>query len=550
MYKPGPVKMLLFFSGVFAVFWLLVLAKSFYLPLYLDSLFTVGAGAKLAEQGHFSETFMLYGLINPYFLEILIKLNPGALAPYFLRLIQFIATCTGLFFLSLSVSHVRKGTSRNTSILAAVSVVLGSAVTLIESFELTPETLTFSGFSILLYMMITYRPGKRYAVLTGLLLAFLAGARPTAVIFAIPVFLTIPDRFSKKSIASKYWRWSFLAVIISAVFLTAFPGVISISRLAVTVSSILFSITLLSLIIDARSGYLNVWKELFRIVLSFCVFVLLMFPSYFLYFRELTRQIIQYHIAVEVPCESIGLLTKNILLSFLNMTIAFPGPFAATGFFTAVGLFVWKRKHSNPVYRTLFLFAVGIIPFVFIVTRSENLQIRYLIPVITLVFAVSSIGIRYLMESRFRYLIVVPFLISSYELYEVLEFKTDGGVLNAFYNLSTRVYEGGGVQTVLSSTMGPCQSHYYGETGVSTSYPLLPYIPSELHVTDPDSAFYTVSFLVPSEGVRITETFGSVCEERNSMIRGSRYPGFVEFCYLTGRPWVWRGWSTVYITEP
>lgn len=78
----APGRLLLAFIVVFSILWVLVFANSFNLPLYLDSLFTIGAGAKLADQGHFSDTFMLYGLVNPYILEALLFFKLGALAPY------------------------------------------------------------------------------------------------------------------------------------------------------------------------------------------------------------------------------------------------------------------------------------------------------------------------------------------------------------------------------------------------------------------------------------------------------------------------------------
>jgi len=61
-------------------------------PLYIDSFFTLGAGVKLFLQGHSESTFMLYGLINPYALEGLMKLVPGPEATTLLSLLQVALT--------------------------------------------------------------------------------------------------------------------------------------------------------------------------------------------------------------------------------------------------------------------------------------------------------------------------------------------------------------------------------------------------------------------------------------------------------------------------
>jgi len=530
--------------GVLFVLWLLVLVNSFHLPVYLDSLFTIGAGARLAEDGILSPTFMLYGLINPYILYLFLRADLGAWAPYLLRIVQFIVAISGYVVLSLVASSATHGSSRRLSNLSALVAIFGSAVILIESFELTPEIVTFSVFCAMIYLMLNYKPNKVYPVLTGLFIALLVGARPTGIVIAIPVFLNVTEHYAPNTYANKYWRWLLLAVASVAALLSAFPGIVSTYILSISVLVLLLPATLVMCVIDVKRGYADVWKGMLQIVVSFCVFLLLLFPGYIINYHELVRQIIQYHIELEVQNGTIQSMVQNILLILLNVTIAFAGPLAAIGFFTSVGVFMLRGNRGNMMMRTVMLFAIGVIPFVIIMARNDNLQTRYAIPLMPLVFAVSSLGIKYIVESKIKYLIIIPFLISSYQIYEVVHNKTDGGVLNAFYDLGESEEYSINVETI-----GPCDAHYYGGKS-GTPYPLLPYTSGTLHDADAGSVIYEVSFNVPPPSHTLFRTYGCDYHARNYLIRGSRHPGWAGFVYLVGRPWVWRGWGIVYVTGP
>ncbi len=526
---------------VLAILWIFVLINYFNLPLYLDSLFTIGAGAKLADQGHFSSTFMLYGLVNPYILEALIFFKLGALAPHVLRLIQFSIALTGIFFLARTVSYRKNSLSSRLSFFTTIAVVLSSTTILIESFEPTPENATLCIFSILLYLLTIYRPGKRHCFLIGLTLALLAGTRPTSIILALPVFLAIPQSFSKKSYARKYWRWVFLIVASFGALLTSFPQLVSIQEIVLFAFPLMFFVTLFSFLHDRGAGHSKVWKEFLLIIAYFVILLPVLFPNYFLHFQEFIRQTKQYHLEVEYPCNSISIIGKSIFYSIIYITIAFPGPFAATGFFTAIGLFISKRrKNECSGYRNLSLFVLGIVPFVLIVTRNENFQARYLIPLMGLFFIIASIGVKYILSTKLKYFLLIPFLVSSYQLSEIVQYKTNGGILNAFYDLS--IEEPG---TIQAQDIGPCNPHYYGDSK-EIYYPLIPYIPANLHVFSPDNALYSISFNNPDSNYTVTKTYGSSQIERNSLVRASDFPSWTDLVYLTGRPWIWRGWSTVY----
>ena len=462
-------------------------------------------------------------------------------ASYVLRLVQFFIALTGFFFLVRAVSHGKKNQSLRLSFFSTIAVLLSSTVILIESFEPTPENATLCIFCILFYLLTAYKPGKRHCILIGLTLALLAGTRPTALILALPVFLVVPESFSAKSYARRYWRWIVLAIISCTALLTAFPKIISVTELSLTTFPLLLLVTLFSFIHDKRRGNGKVWNEFLLILASFVVLLPLLFPNYFLHFGELLRQTNQYHLEVEFPCDSFAIVGKRILFSLLHITVTFPGPFAATGFFAAVGLFFSKREKNKSNYRTLSLFAMGIVPYILIVIRNDNFQSRYLIPVMGLFFAVASIGIRHLLNSKLKYLLLIPFLVSSYQLYEVVQYKTDGGILNAFYDLSTKK------QGTIQTDIGACPPHFYGENR-STFYPLLPYAPSNRHVLNSENALYTVSFNRPPANYDVIGTYGNDHKDRERQVRGSNYPEWASFIFLTGKPWIWRGWSEAYFS--
>lgn len=526
--------MLCIFLACFTLIWIHMLTESFNLSLYYDSLFTIGSGAKLADQGHFSSTFMLYGLINPFVLEALLLMNQGSSAPYLLRLLQLIIAATGCVFAAKTVSRYGEYRKRKSAFLTVVAVFLSSSVIMIESLELTPENLSLCIFSILIYQLTVYKPSKRHSILLGFTVALLAGSRPTAIILAFPVFLVIPDFAAAASCLRKYWRWVFLAVISCAVPLTAFSDVVSETELGFVVLPALLFVTVLSFLCDRRKGNLRVWKELGLTVVSFLVFLLLLFPQYFLHFKELIRQVNQYHLDIEMRCISITQMANYVLYGFLYITITFPGPFAATGIFTAMGLIFSKRKVGNLNYHRLSLIALGVVPFLLTVVRNDNFQPRYLIPMLGIVLVVASIGISYLLRSKLKYLLIIPFLLSSYQLIEIVQNKTNGSFLNAFHDLS-RMEKG----TVNAQDIGPCQPHYYGDA-VSTFYPLLPYFSKDMHSMNRSTSRYVLSFAPPAAGYDIVGSYGNDLTGRNRLIRDSRYPQWVDFAILTGNTWMWR----------
>ncbi|NOQ22276.1 MAG: hypothetical protein GQ565_06465 [Candidatus Aegiribacteria sp.] len=522
------------------VLWVAVTISSFNLPIYLDSLFTVGAGARLAHHGHFSGTFMLYGLVNAYILEAFLALKLGALAPYLLRLVQFLMALTGFFFLCRGFSSLDKKHSVHLSFFSAVAVVLSSAVILIESFEPTPENAMLFAINILFYCMAVYKPSRKHAIITGVVLALMVGTRPTALILGLPVLLIIPEHFSDRAYAKKTLRWFILAVFSGAVILAAFPQIVSIEAIAIITAILVFPATLFSIIHDIRNDCFRVWNHLLMSLVSFILSLLILFPNYFLHFPELIRQVQEFHIEREVPCGSLSILAKNIFYSFMYLTIAFPGPFAATGFFTAIGLFFSKRR--SPDCRMLLLFVLGTVPFLFLACRNDNFQSRYLIPLMGVVFVVASIGLRYILSVRkLRILLLIPFLISSYQIFEIVQYKTQGGILNAFYDLNLQDNV-----TVLPLNIGPCWPGYYSQED-NICWPLMPYVESHLPEWNSEGARYSVSFSPLPDEYEILGVYGTDNSHRFRTIRMSDHPGWTTLFTLIREPWTWRGWNVAYL---
>ncbi|MCD4701138.1 MAG: hypothetical protein K8S24_04695 [Candidatus Aegiribacteria sp.] len=530
----------LFYIFVLIILWVAVAVRSFNLPIYFDSLFTIGAGARLAHHGHFSGTFMLYGLVNAYILEIFLALKMGALAPFLLRIMQLILALTGFFFLCRGFSLFDENHSNRLRFFSAAAVVLSSAVILIESFEPTPENAMLFAVNILFYRMAVYRASRKHAIITGVVLALMVGTRPTSMILWLPVLLIIPEHFSERAYAKKIWRWCILSVFSVAVTLTGFPQLISVEAIAIITAILVFTITLLSIIHDIRNDCFGVWNHFLIILISSSVSLVVLFPNYFLHISDLIGQIKHVHLAVEFPGGSPFILAKHIFYSFMYLTIAFPGPFAATGFFAAIGLFLSKRRSPN--CRMLLLFTLGTVPFLILACRNDNFQSRYLIPLMGVVFVVASIGLLYILSIRkLRILLLIPFLVSAYQIYEIVQYKTQGGILNAFYDLSLQEDA-----TVLLFGMGTCWPDYYSQED-NICWLLMPYVESHLPEWNSEDARYFVSFSPPPDQYEILGIYGTDDSYRAEMIRMSGHPDWISLLVLIREPWTWRDWDVAYL---
>ena len=527
--------------SVLLLIWLAVLARFYSLPFYMDSLYTVGAGARLAHMGHFSSTFMLYGLINPFIEEVLLIAGLGSMAPFLLRIFQFVMVGAGFFFLYLTSRTISRGENRKAVLLSIAAAVLSSTIMLIESFELTPETSMFLMISILMFTLTTYRPCLPHAVMLGTILALLIGTRPTALVLAFPMVMVLPEKFSEARFASCFWRWSLFAIAVLSAVISGFPGWISTSALISigTVTAIL--ITVFAAALDCRKRHCRFWTHLFVILLVFPVILFILFPHYFLYHAEFFRQLEAYHLDIEQPIGSLTMFFGNAGLGFMNLFLVFTGPLAATGLFAGLGFLLSDRSYFRR-YRLLILFAAGLLPFFLLVMRNTNLQPRYLIPLLGPFFILSAGGLKLLWNSRrIRILLAIPLLMSLFQLTEVVRYKHRGGILNALRHLGELK-----PNEVLIPSMTPFDPQYYSEED-NVRWPLVPFFDDHLPIWEETTPDYLICSGAVPEGYEIVRSFGDSDEVISIMVRGSAHPGWANALYLMRSPWKWRNWGIVHI---
>lgn len=524
-----------------ALIWLVVLARFYSLPLYMDSVYTMGAGARLAQMGHFSSTFMLYGLLNPFIEELLLLAGAGPLAPFLLRFFQFIMAVAGFYFLFLTARTLARDENVRMVRLTVAAAVLSSAVMLIESFELTPETSMFLMVCMMMYWLTACRPGFRHAAILGLILALLIGTRPTALALLFPVVLVLPEKFPEASFARGLWRWSLLAVALVSSILSGFPGAVHPGTLMKFTVASAAIITLFAIFLDCRRGCRSFWVHLLIVTLVFLVTLVLLFPNYFLHSDELLRQLKTYHLEIEQPVGAPPALIWNMFLGFLNLFLVFTGPFAAVGLFAGLGFLLFDRMYAHR-YRLLILFAAGLLPFFMLAMRNSNLQTRYLIPLLGPLFVLSATGLRSLFVSgRIRPLLIIPLLMSMFQLAEVVKYKHEGGLLNALYELSELQP---GEMSVRS--LSPFNPDYYSEED-DIRWPLVPFFGNDLPVWEENSPEYLICSETVPAGYEVIDSYGHSDDEIRTMVRESAHPGWSNTFFLLRSPWKWRNWGIFFV---
>lgn len=524
-----------------ALIWLAVLARFYELPVCMDSIYTMGAGARLAHMGHFSSTFMLYGLLNPFIEELLLLAGAGPLAPFLLRIFQFIMAVAGFFFLFLTARTLARDDNVRMAGITVAASVLGSAVMLIESFEFTPETSMFLILSIMMYWLIGYMPDFRHAALLGVTFALMVGTRPSALVLLFPAVLILPEKFPKARFATGFWRWSLMAVALVSSILSGFPGAVHPAALIklTVISAIL--ITLFSIMMDCRRGYRSFWINLLVVTSVFLVALVLLFPNYFLHSDELVRQMKAYHLDIEQPVGTPLGLISNSFIGFLNLFLIFTGPLAAVGLFAGLGLLLSDKLYVHR-YRLLFLFAAGMLPFYLLAMRNSNLQTRYLIPLLAPLFVFSAAGLRYLLFSgRIRALLIIPLLLSLFQLAEVVKYKHEGGLLNALYELRHLAPE-----EIAVRYLSPFNPDYYSQ-GDEIRWPLVPFFGDDLPVWEENSPEYLICSESVPAGYEVIDSYGHLDEEIRTVVRGSTHPNWSNTFFLMRSPWKWRNWGIFHV---
>ncbi len=513
--------------------WLINSFHIFAQPIYYDSFYTIGAGAKLFMEGHSSSTFMLYGLINPFFLEWLLNSGLAESAPFILRLFQQLITFGIITVLGLCLQQFFEAKSFSRTLPLAALALLSSTIMLKESLEPTPEIGLSLTVSLMIYLLIKYKPCLKYNLLLGFVLALFVGFRPVGMILAIPIFLVLPEKH-KSSFAGRYWKWVFLSITAIIPLSLGFPEVLSFNPLFLPI--LLVGTTLVCVIMDIRDGSSRIWLSYLTILLTAVLVVLLFFPHYVKHWSELLRQINDYHISREVPVNDLNIFLSSLGLTIMYLLLVFPGPLAAIGFLSAVCYSI--REKYFPHRKLLWTIAIGFLPFLITTCRNLNMQSRYLIPLSPLVFLVAAFGIRKLLTNKiFALLLAIPLIVSAFQLAEAVQYGKKGGMLLALKELSSMPP---GLVTVMNLEV--CTPEYYDETD-PVFYPILPFVSQIYHSASHLNAEYCISYGELPDNFEVYKKFGYRNEERSVEIRNSNNPELTDFKQYLCEPFVWKHWT-------
>jgi hypothetical protein len=537
---------LLILITVLALPWLHSLANVRSLQLYADSLFTIGAGARLAAFGNYSQTFMLYGLVNPYLLNLLLTLGAGGEAVYVLRGIQLSLAFLGILGLLLALRRIAGDRQAGFSYLSMLLLAfLGSPMFLVESFELTPEISMFAAVSWLLFASVRYDGSLCKGAFLAVIMAITAGTRPSALIFWIPALISACCQYHG-SILKRYWRWAFGVVPFLAFFASA---VLPSAGLRITVISAGILIGLISIsafIMDFRRGHSRYWYKLLHIVAAALLMTIILFPSYIMHYRLLTSQVIEFHLSRETPLDSILGIASNGLLGAANIFLLFPGFPASLGISVVIARIAGRNGFERHMFRKTLPFIAGLLVFVLSAIRYDNFQPRYLIPAMPLVFLFASAGIGFVArQKRFSVLLAVPVALATVSLWETSIHRRSGSILNAMYEANNGLN-----QTVCLWEVFPSTPRYYSLED-AVQWPAKPFIGS-MELVPPESCTGSdviVSYGLPPSGYRVVNTWGAT----NSMaevLRGSDSPGWAELWFTLAKPWVWRSWGVACLSVP
>lgn len=509
-------------------------------PLYIDSFFTVGAGAKLFIHGHGAETFMLYGLINPFLLEGLLNAGLGSTSPAILRLAQMLMTLATVVVTALSLKALLPGKNLKTRLTAVAVTMLSSTVLMRESLEPLPETGLAFCIALSALIILRCRKGFLLDISSGVVLALLTGFRPVAFIMAIPVLLVIPGKYYARS-AAGIWKWALLAVSITVPVLMGLSESISEGNTILIIGIAFAALTLTALITDVLRGKGRVWLSYLIILGTAVLLIILFFPHYFNHWDELMRQIADYHFARETPVGDAGELFSNIGISLAYLAIAFPGILAAVG--AAGGLGFALREKKLPEMKHIALIALGLLPFLITSCRNENYQPRYLIPLLPITFLFAGWGISRLLESRkFRLLLLIPFFITVFQLGQAIDLTgRRGGMITALRKLESMP-----PRLVSVYNMSMCVPEYYADSR-PVFYPIIPYINLTRHVASPEQAYYCIAYKELPAGFVQTDEFGYTARDIALELRNADNGRLAVCTSILHRPYLWRQWGRALI---
>lgn len=542
MKKPVPFFLIMALS----IPWLHSLMNLRHLQLYADSLFTIGAGARLAALGSYSQTFMLYGLVNPCLLNLLLTLGAGGEAVFALRGVQLSLAFLGILGLLLTLKQIDRngqaGFSYSSMLLLAF---LGSPVFLVESFELTPEISMFAAVSWLLFASLRYDGSFRGGAFLAAIMAVTAGTRPSAVVFWIPALVSACSQYHGSAL-KRHWRWALCAVPFLALCASAVLPSAGLRMTVISAGILMGSISISAFINDLRRGHSRYWYKLLYVVTAAMLMTVILFPSYIMHYRLLISQVIEFHLSRETPLDSMLGIASNGLLGAANIFLLFPGFPASLGISIVIARMAGRNGFERHMFRKTCPFVAGLLVFVLSAIRYENFQPRYLIPAMPLVFLFASAGIGYVArQKRFSVLILVPVALATVSLWETSIHRRSGSILNAMHDANDGIN-----RTVCLWQVFPSSPCYYSLED-AVHWPAKPFIGS-MELVCPESFSESdaiVSYGLPPPGYRVVNSWG----ETNSMaevLRRSDSPGWAELWFMLAKPWVWRSWGIAYLSVP
>lgn len=401
-------------SAVFCAHYIGLVAHSSMLPTYMDSFYSFGAGAKLAYTGHFSDTFMLHGLLNSYLVETIIRAGAAGQSYILARQAQAIwAAITLLGVYGSLRSLLGDRLSRCTTLLAASTMFL-STMTTIELLDIRPECPSMAGVSLLLWVCLS-RYNRATPVFMGLVLAMLTAARPTN-------------------------------------FLLFFPAV-----------SVSFS--------DGLSGRIStgtLTRTLVIAVITCCLVLITLFPGYLVHAGSLVRQFEVFFRSRYPRTMDAGILLFNAALTAGYLWLAISGLFHALG----LSVFLASIPGRHQGLARLRAFLVGTLPFILSTCLYSNFQSRYLLPIAPVLFVCSIMGYSAL-SRRGRILFLAGAaatgLVACYQGYEIWARKMAGGIADLLRTASEMH------ASAVSGYDESLRGETYGNPG-DPPWPLLPFV--------------------------------------------------------------------------
>ena len=531
---------------VFAILFLsvtlaLALCKRFEL-VYYDEIFTLGSGCRLFEMGHFSKTFMLYGLLNTYLIELagIVGLLGYALeaAKGFQILIALsAAVAVGK---TLRTLFPRRG-FRLENMAIAVIVLFGSPLLIIEYSTALPATGMIAGLAWTGYLVVSFRWTRGKAAALGLVTAFLLGCRPTSLVFLPAILLALSRKVPSDS-SLHLWRTRICWLIV-VVSLYLFLAPAHLPRLVVLIIGGILGLvlTLEALARDLRRGLRHHWRILLIWLAVAAVCTMLLFPHYVLHMNELLRQIDSLG-PMRFSIGSVAARAGDLAIALLLVSIIMPGPAIALALVFAV-LLLASRRYSHRLSVFLYL-GFGLILYLAVVLGVTGLNQWYLMPLLSWISVLAGIGIKWILQQDRRLWAIGLLSLLSISLgFQLIALHEMGG---CHFARMLRYARNNGVHNLSAEGGAFIPASYSLEDSVS--WPLLPAMgrAGAAGHHDCEDARYLAVFGEPPSGWTPIAEFGiKGTEWEDFRIRDSGNGKWGPAWLLAGHPELWRHWAPV-----